>query len=407
MFNLEFNADHGVCLLGGEPVILHCNHYNTYLQRTILDPEYIDARPILMRCAAAAAAAQLKNLYATTPVQDFAKRLETAADLFRFCGYGRLDFSAVTAEGGRVSSPSSHYSHAWKNKFGTPKEPVAFFDAGFIAGALAAAIDAGPGYFSARQESCIALGAAANQFQVSVDQHSVSASPGVGIKQKGEIPGISQASNINEPGIVSALASMPIAGNDQGLIPAFGVVLTRMYANYYNGISFGFEKLLGEAIGDETLGALLLVEAGHSCAFNTFGGIMESDEWVGMIQPMCQTHEDWVHGIVAVVNALGWGVWRVQELVPNKRLVVRIYDGYEANGYLAMYGQSKAPKSYLATGAVQGIMNLLYHIDITQRPALTPELYETSFSSAGSFTGRQTRCRAMGDDFDEFVAERE
>lgn len=407
MFNLEFNADHGVCLLGGEPLILHCNHYNTYLQRTILDPEYIDARPLLKRCAAAAAATQLKQLFAATPVENVGQRLTMAADLFRFCGFGRMDFSALTAAGGRVDSSSSHYSHAWKNKFGAAKEPVAFFDAGFAAGALAAALDVDPGHFSARQEACIAMGDAANRFQLAVDPKPLAASPGVGVKQKGEIPGISLASNINEAGIVSALASMPIAGNEQGLIPAFGVVLTRMYANYYNGISFGFEKLLGEAIGDETLGALLLTEAGHSCAFNTFGGIMESDEWVGMIQPMCKTHEDWVHGIVAVVNALGWGIWRVQELVPNKRLVVRIYDGYEANGYLAMYGQSKAPKSYLATGGVQGIMNLLYHVDITQRPALTPELYETAFSSAGSFIGRQTRCRAMGDEFDEFVAERE
>lgn len=405
MFNLEFDADHGVCLLGGEPMILHCNHYNAYLQRTILDPDYIDARPILMQCATASAAAQFKALFASTP--DFTKRLEMAADLFAFSGFGRLDFSAVTAEGGRVSSPSSHYSIAWKNKFGAPKEPVAFFDAGFVAGALAAAIDADPGYFSARQESCIALDAPENQFQVSVDKHSISASPGIGTNQSGVIPGISVPSGIDEAGIVSALASMPIAGNDQGLIPAFGVVLTRMYANYYNGISFGFEKLLGEAVGDETLGALLLTEAGHSCAFNTFGGIMESDEWAGLIQPMCKSREDWVHGIVAAVNALGWGIWRVQELVPNKRLVVRIYNGYEANGYLSMYGKASAPKSYLSTAGVAGIMNLLYHIDVTQRPALTPELYETAFSSAGSFAGHQTRCRAMGDEFDEFVAERE
>lgn len=407
MFNLEFDADHGVCLLGGEPMILHCNHYNAYLQRTILDPDYIDARPVLMQCAAAAAAAQLKSLYATTPVPDFTKRLEMAADLFAFSGFGRLDFSGVTADGGRVSSPSSHYSFAWKNKFGDAKEPVAFFDAGFIAGALAAAIDADPGYFSAHQESCIALGAASNQFQVSVDKHTIAASPGIGTNQTGAIPGISVPSGIDEAGIVSALASMPIAGNDQGLIPAFGVVLTRMYANYYNGISFGFEKLLGETIGDETLGALLLVEAGHSCAFNTFGGIMSSDEWAGLIQPMCKTREDWVHGIVAAVNALGWGIWRVQELVPNKRLVIRIYNGYEANGYLSMYGKAKSPKSHLSTAGVAGIMNLLYHIDITQRPALTPELYDSAFSSAGSFAGHQTRCRAMGDDYDEFVAERE
>ena len=407
MFDLEFNADRGFCLLAGEPLILHCNHYNTYLQRTILDPEYIDARPLLQSCASAAVFAQAKELFAKASANDLAQRLGVAENLFQFLGFGLLDFSAVTADGGLVSGPSSHYSYAWNNKFGQSDEPVAFFDAGFISGILGAAINAEADYFKAQQIACIAQGAPTNQFQVSVDKTPVIASPGIGIKQKGDIPPISIPSNINEPGIVSALASMPIAGNDQGLIPAFGVVLTRMYANYYNGISFGFEKLLEQAVGDETLGAVLLVEAGHSCAFNTFGGIMESDEWAGLVKPMCKTREDWVHGIVAVVNALGWGIWRIQELVPNERLVIRVYDGYESNGYLALYGQSKSPKSYLATGGTQGIMNLLYHIDITEGPALTPELYETWFSAPGSFTGRQTKCRAMGDDFDEFVAERD
>lgn len=284
---------------------------------------------------------------------------------------------------------------------------MAFFDAGYIAAAVAAAGNKDAGYYHAVQTTCLAMGAQSNQFQVTVTpERRVFADVGLGQSQGACAPVRSIVSNIDEDGIVAALSQMPIVGNEEGLINAFGVVLTHMYANYYNRISYGFEQMLGQATGDDTLGALLLIEAGHNCAFNTFGGIMKSDEWYGLIKPMCQTREDWVHGIVAAVNALGWGVWRVHQLVPNQSLTIRIYNGYEANGCIAMYGKSRTPKSYLAAGATAGIMNLLYHIDITQKPDLSAENYETFFSAADSFSARQTRCRAMGDAYDEFVAER-
>jgi len=406
MFNLDFNATTGTTRLGGESVILHCNHYNTFLQRTILDPDYVDCRPILIDAATEVAHAQLSVLYKEANASTLQEKLKVASDVFRFCGYGLLDFSNVTEQGGQVNESSSHYSIAWKNKFGTTKEPMAFFDSGFIAGALAAAIDAPPGYFQSKQISCMAMGDAANRFEVSLTKdreiyphHKWAAPPS-------NIPGRMFATTVDEDAIVAALAQMPIAGNEEGLIPAFGVVLTRMMADYYNRISFEFEIAIGKATGEPTLGSLLLVEAGHNCAFNTYGGIMKSDEWYGLIKPMCQTREDWVHGIVAVVNALGWGIWRVQELVANERLVIRIHNGYEANGYLAMYGKAASPVSYLATGATAGIMNLLYHIDITEKPDLSNESYDKNFSAPGSFSAKQTRCRAMGDEFDEFVAER-
>lgn len=407
MFNLDFDATNGVTRLGNESVILHCNHYNTFLQRTILDPDYVDCRPILIDAATEVAHAQLSALYQEANARTLTERLKIASDVFRFCGYGLLDFSNVTEQGGIVTEPSSHYSIAWKNKFGTAKEPMAFFDSGFVAGALAAAIDAPAGYFQSQQLSCLAMGDAANRFEVSLTKERQIFPHHPWAPPPASIPGRIGATTVDESAIVGALSQMPIAGNEEGLIPAFGVVLTRMMADYYNRISFEFENEIAKATGERTLGSLLLVEAGHNCAFNTYGGIMKSDEWYGLIKPMCQTREDWVHGIVAVVNALGWGIWRVQELVANKRLVIRIYNGYEANGYRAMYGKAESPISYLATGGAVGIMNLLYHIDITEKPELTNESYDKNFSAPGSFSGRQTSCRAMGAEFDEIVVERE
>jgi hypothetical protein len=216
-------------------------------------------------------------------------------------------------------------------------------------------------------------------------------------------------SRVDENAIISAVATLPLGGNEQGFIPAFGVVLTRMYADYYNKISFRFERALQKALGDESsdIAAPLLVEAGHVCAFNTFGGIMESDEWAAVVQPMLDTHEDWLPGIVGVINALGWGKWKIHELKADEKLVIDIQDSYESTGYVKEFGTADRCKCYLATGGVAGLMNLLYHVDITEKPALTREFYETSFNTPGCFGAEEVMCAAKGDPHCRIVATRD
>jgi hypothetical protein len=212
----------------------------------------------------------------------------------------------------------------------------------------------------------------------------------------------SSSTTVDALAIRDALTQMPIQGNHNGMIEAFGVLLTRMYANYYCLISYRMLKALEEKMGDSgtLLASQLLTEAGHVCAFNTFGGIMESAEWNGMIKPMLQNREDWVHGIVAVVNAFGWGQWEIMELVPNQKLVVKITSGYESNSYLKHFGTSNYPISFLGTGGVAGIMNLIYNGDISQNPSLTEEYYRQICLSPNYFVSKQIMCRAMGADYD-------
>jgi len=65
-------------------------------------------------------------------------------NLHSFCGFGTLEMSSVTADGGNVNSPSNHYVEGWLSKFGerkTEKSGAAFFTAGFIAGAMDAAFE--------------------------------------------------------------------------------------------------------------------------------------------------------------------------------------------------------------------------------------------------------------------------
>lgn len=210
---------------------------------------------------------------------------------------------------------------------------------------------------------------------------------------------------IDEDAIVAAVSGLGIAGNDEGLIPAFGLYLTRHMADYYNRLSFATARAL-ERSGLAEDGRLLLVEAGHVCAFNTFGGIMKSAEWEAVVKPMITCREDWVFGMVAVVNAFGWGRWRVVSLEPGRSLTVQISGSYEAEGYVRDYGQSDRPRCYLASGGVAGLMNLLYVGDITQGPELDEAYYLSLFRKSDSFVAEEVSCLSKGDPVCEIRATR-
>ncbi len=211
---------------------------------------------------------------------------------------------------------------------------------------------------------------------------------------------------IDEQTIITAVSGLGIAGNDEGLIPAFGLYLTKHLADFYNRISFATVRRLERTPELVEDGRDLLTEAGHVCAFNTFGGIMKSAEWDAVVRPMIETREDWIRGMVAVVNSFGWGRWRISELVPDKRLCITIDDSYEAMGWVRDYAQSEHPRCYLATGGVAGLMNLLYVGDITAAPALTESYYKRLFRGTARFLATELRCRAQGAPHCEFVAER-
>ncbi|UJR85791.1 hypothetical protein [Sandaracinus amylolyticus] len=210
---------------------------------------------------------------------------------------------------------------------------------------------------------------------------------------------------IDEKTIVEAVSGLGIRGNEEGLIPAFGLHLTQHFADYYNRISFAVARDL-EGSGLEEDARELLVEAGHVCAFNTFGGIMQSAEWEAVVAPMIQTREDWIRGMVAVVNAFGWGVWRIEDLAPGKELRISIDNAYECTGWVRDYPIGKNARCYLATGGVAGLMNLLYVGDITQRPTLDEDYYRRLFRGSDHFVADETKCLARGDARCEIVARR-
>ncbi|MBU2753450.1 hypothetical protein HFU84_01825 [Acidithiobacillus sp. CV18-2] len=439
MIEALHDSARGISTIDGESMVFHCNHYNRFLQMVVEDCHYIDFQDILICSAAEVSFRQLRHHFTAHQMTDRRERLEYAAEMYRNCGFGNLPLETLPEspkDTMDLSETASHYGRALQLNHGKRRVAGEYFDLGFAIGACSACYDEA---FSGQLiGSSISLGNACTQIIMQRDDRY---SYLFDLPTPADVPlpaGADQvaprhlAPHIDEEGIIAAVASLPLSGNDEGLIPAFGVELTRHYADYYNLVSFRFERALQDAMAThrylgemlsyeyptlfqykkfahlqgEALSRTLLIEAGHICGFNTMGGIMRSDPWYQLVVPMIKERSDWIHGIIACINALGWGVWRVQELLPNERLVLRAWYPYESLGYLRAFGSAQHGVDYLFRGIGSSLMNLLYEADITTKPDLTLEFYYQACRSKNGFWAKQTRCVAQGDPYSEIVVER-
>ncbi|MDH5492516.1 MAG: 4-vinyl reductase [Myxococcales bacterium] len=394
----------------GEPLIFHCHHYNLTLQQSIEDAgRWFDAPALLTQGAEQSAFPMLQRICGAGPAEE---RFARAREAFRVQGFGMIEGASILPTGGSLRVRNSHYGLGYQaTRPELPRHsPVCYFAAGYLAAAAAVANDRPPGSYEVHETECVALGAKACRFSCTPREQPLPMRPHVGagriVEPMPPRPEAALETSVNEERILAALSQLSLDGNEEGSIPAFGVYLTQHFANYYNRISYGMLDAIGDDLTLREAAAHVLVEAGHVCAFNTFGGIMKSAEWEGVVRPMIETRADWIFGIVSVINALGWGRWSVVDLIEHEKLVIRVDSSYESNFHLAEYGEAAGPRCYFCRGGVAGIMNLLYVGDITQGPELSADYYAELFSSPESFVARETACRSKGDPHCEFVATR-
>ena len=385
----------GQVYIGNLNRVFHCHHYNSYLQMTVLMTDGMGGY-------------QAKRLLqdAITPLVKRLKSIgcdqQKLVEEFSYRGFGRL----IQQETKQWLTPNSHYGQsAYIN--GKPNHNC-FFTAGYLQGITGA---------KCTEVTCQHLEAEADQFRI-LATYDV---PDL-LKNEATINAVPDCyqfegcdafdTTIDESSIIEAVSGLPLVGrygeNETGLIDGFGVSLTQHFADYYNIISYEtYHAMLAAGLPREAA-AEVFIQAGHVCAFHTFGGIMESPEWYAVVAPMCKTREDWIHGMVAVINALGWGTWRIESIKPEQQLVLRIYNSYEGVGYQRLYHQTDEREiSFLAMGGAQGLAHLLWKIDIRDRPDLTNDYYNNAFnSSENRFGVKQTHAIAAGDEYDRVVVTR-
>ncbi len=387
---------YGHSFIGGINRVFHCNHYNAYLQMAVLLSEGLpgcNPRKLLAEAVVPLVKKLIAQGYTTKDL----------TDEFSFCGFGKLR----STDDDNWVTPTSHYGQAALTH--SRREPSCFFTAGFISGINDRVME---------ETLCKQKGSPVDWFKSRGEMYPVEdycryeaqytdVPPRFGFTGCGKFE-----TAVNEKEIVEAVSGLPLFGksgvDDTGLIDAFGVVLTNHFADYYNFVSY--ETYRGMINGGMPKDHIkdVFVQGGHICAFNTFGGIMSSPEWYQLVAPKCRDDADWIHGMVAVINALGWGVWRVEKIDPGKELVMRIYNSYEGVGYRRIYNQSdEVQLSFLNMGAVQGLAHLLWKIDIREKPTLDHNFYSDVFNNPeGSFDVTQTHAIAAGHEYDRIVATR-
>lgn len=376
-FSLQYDWDQRRRVIAGREIVVHCHHYNSRIQSTIESARGIDGKELL-RSAAESVFAEHVAL-ALAPDDDLPMKWQVAAALYRHLGLGKLDLTDLDT--GHVEAPSSHFVEGWNAGFGGRTAPVCTVTEGFLAGAHAAITGEAAAY---RETACRVAGAERCRFERRPDARApippVAKTPFELVPQAAP----PRAKTIDTDRIIRALVDMPIAGNAEGLIPALGVYLASVPADFYNLVGIRFlEEMTAKGLGRNA--QRLVVSDAETCALNTFRGITGSAEWHGLVAPMLNDTPDKVHAIVAIANALGWGHWSVAGHSPGETLRLESSTGYEATGYRAMRGTATDPRCFVLRGAAAGIMALVYGAG-------------TVSERLGTFLATESACIACGHD---------
>lgn len=146
--------DHQV-VLSGQPIAIHCHHYNINLQKTLEDTLGDEGIRLIYQSAEEAVYMSLKTLLAQyREIRTVKSKLEMCAIMYQNCGLGIIHPQTVENSGGFVISSSSHHVTGWLAKHGRRDTPGCHFSRGWLAGALAAICGKPLGSFSVKEVKC-------------------------------------------------------------------------------------------------------------------------------------------------------------------------------------------------------------------------------------------------------------
>ena len=186
---------------------------------------------------------------------------------------------------------------------------------------------------------------------------------------------------------VTHLSQIRVRGNEDGLIPAFGVLVNQFPASFWNLFSQKLLETAGPDLYEDATG--LLENAAAECGYHTGWGIINSEEFKAVIEPMIEeTPQDILHGAYAVFTAWGWGETEIVELIPGEKMVVRAYDYYEMD--IKDHTKVKHPFAYM----IRGVSRAFFDIAYGDKPY--PD-------GLGKFQCEQTKGIELGDEYGEFV----
>jgi len=402
--------DHDLAFLARVPVIYHCHHFNLFLDQTV-DDALGGGAGTRLRIEAAREAAYdlLANLSSAAGAVTPAERLELARAVFAAMGHGRLELSA-DRDGGRARGEYLHYGFAWHEKYGRAvrrRRPADSFAAGFAAAATEVAFDIPRESMDCTETACVAMRSPSCELELAPGARAPERVP---VDRTASEAAVRRSfGGIGEERITTIVRALrdftaDVRGDERGLIQAFGVFMTLNVAGYYNRISYDTLMRITE-VAPQSVQVLeaLLRESGHVCVFNTFGGILLSPEWEGLVGPVSGGVEEIVAGCCAIGRALGFGHWTITEVEPEDRLVLRTPSTYESTYWRTRYDRAEVGRCYFLQGAALAMMQLAHRVPWSDSPKLNQEFYNDLFRKGVPWKVQETRCISRGDEMCEAV----
>jgi hypothetical protein len=407
--------DYDLMNYGGIPTVYHCHHFNLFLDQTVDDA--LGAGPgFTLRFTAAREASHhfIRALVTRAGAVTAAERLEVAQQTFSAMGHGRLLISGDRT-GGTATGEFLHYGFAWAEKYGQKvrrRTPADAFAAGYAAAALEVACSLERESVLAEETACIATRSPQCTFKLTIGKPPPPLPPVREAEVRAKLKPLFHSAQGEET--IAAIAkglkdfTAGVAGDERGLVQAFGVFVTMHLAGYYNRISYdALATVVASRPAAVPMLEELLRESGHVCVFNTFGGILASPEWEAMVGKHSGDPLQIVLGNLAIARALGFGHWTLAEYVPNERMVLRAPATYESVYYQSRHGTADRPSEYFFQGATLAIAQLAHRIDWRTKPVLTQEFYAALFQGGRlPWKVEQTQCTACGHEYSEVVATR-
>ena len=186
--------------------------------------------------------------------------------------------------------------------------------------------------------------------------------------------------------IINDLSKISIQSNDEGLIPNFNVLVNELPTTFWNEFANKIINAVSPELHEAAWG--LLYNAANECGYHTGYGIITSEEWKAVVEPMVEkVPEDILHGAFAVFTAWGWANAEIVELIPNERMVVKAVDYYESD--VAPDKNKPFGMTPMITAVSAAFMDLAYG-----------NPYPNGFQT---FIGKQTKGIECGDEYGEFV----
>jgi hypothetical protein len=403
---------HELELWGEVPLVLHGHHFHLFWDQTIDDTLGPEVGQLVRTHAAREVFHDLlEQLVVRLEIDGASDRLRFFEELYAELGQGRVSLS-LARDGGLVIADELHYGRSWLDKYGDrvrKRWPVDAVTAGFAAAATELAHDLPRESIDATERECVALG----------DRRcAIRVQPGTLAPRKGSVLGPKLAAalgpvpNDDDPELVELGEALRgyfsgVSGDERGLAAGPGLLWARMPAVYFGRVAAeALQHAQAVSPGSTPLLEALLIEAGRSDAFLSWGNLLAAPEWEAIAGQTPTEVSQVVRGGLAIARATGQGRWSLAELEPGQRLVVRSPGNAEVLHTLLREDRVQRGICFGAQGAVLGLALLAHHVDWSRRPELGLPHYEDLFRADLGWRVREPRCLAKGDPYCEVVAHR-